>query len=179
MLEGSFTLFPDRSRRDRSAAQGQQSLCAPISSNSDLSDQKFWRPMRRGAMKPQISTFDRGPCLKRILATAVVSLSCLSAAVLLWQPSGFAHGQTRTSFWVRSASFSAGGSIPRNCTCDGADLSPQLQWQSAPAGAKSFAVVVDDPDAPIDFTHWLVFNIPPGVRELAEGASQQGAMPHG
>jgi Raf kinase inhibitor-like YbhB/YbcL family protein len=130
-------------------------------------------------MKPQLSTFDRGPCLKRILAIAIVSSSCLLATVLLSQPSGLAHGQARTSLWVRSSSFSNGRSIPARYTCDGADLSPVLQWQSAPAGTKSFAIVMDDPDAPIDFTHWLVFNIPPGVRELAEGASQQSAMPHG
>ena len=130
-------------------------------------------------MKPKLSTFDRGPCLKRILAIAIVSSSCLLATVLLSQPSGLAHGQARTSLWVRSSSFSNGRSIPARYTCDGADLSPVLQWQSAPAGTKSFAIVMDDPDAPIDFTHWLVYNIPPGVRELAEGASQQGAMPHG
>jgi Raf kinase inhibitor-like YbhB/YbcL family protein len=38
---------------------------------------------------------------------------------------------------------------------------------------------MDDPDAPVDFTHWLAYNIPPGVRELAQGASAQAAMPHG
>jgi hypothetical protein len=69
--------------------------------------------------------------------------------------------------------------IPRRHTCDGANLSPHLQWQSSPAGTKSLAIVMDDPDAPIDFTHWLVYNIPSGVRELAEGASTQGAMPQG
>ena len=126
-----------------------------------------------------MSNIDRGPCLKRILAIAIVLVSCAVASVLLWQRSGPAHGQTRTSFWVRSSSFSEGKSIPGRYTCNGANLSPQLQWQSAPAGTKSFAIVMDDPDAPSPFTHWLVYNIPPGVRELAEGASHQGAMPHG
>lgn len=130
-------------------------------------------------MKLEKSTIDCRPRLKRILPFAIVFLSCLLATVILWQRAKPAYGQTRTSFWVRSSSFSAGGSIPRQCTCDGANLSPQLEWQSAPAGAKSFAIVMDDPDAPMDFTHWLVFNIPPGARGLAEGASQQGAMPHG
>jgi hypothetical protein len=59
------------------------------------------------------------------------------------------------------------------------NLSPHLEWQSAPAGTKSFAIVMDDPDAPTDFTHWLVYNIPPSVRELAEGASTQRSMPQG
>ena len=130
-------------------------------------------------MKPEMSKINRGPCFKWIFPVVIVLLSCLLASVLLWQPSEPAHGQTRTSFWVRSSSFSNGKSIPGRYTCDGANLSPQLQWQPAPAGTKSLAIVMEDPDAPIDFTHWVVYNIPPGVRELAEGASQQGAMPQG
>lgn len=126
-----------------------------------------------------MSEIDRVPGLKRISPFAIVLLSCLLASVLLWHPSLPAHGQARTSFWVRSSSFSNGKSIPGRYTCDGANLSPQLEWQSAPAGTKGFAIVMEDPDAPIGFTHWLVYNIPPGVRELAEGASQQGAMPRG
>ena len=135
--------------------------------------------MLRGAMKPEISKIDRMPCLKRIYTFAIVLLSCLLASALLWQPTGPAHGQARASLWVRGASFSNGKSIPGRYTCDGANLSPHLEWQSAPAGTKSFAIVMDDPDAPTDFTHWLVYNIPPSVRELAEGASTQRSMPQG
>jgi Raf kinase inhibitor-like YbhB/YbcL family protein len=130
-------------------------------------------------MKPEMNKIDRGPCLKRILTFAIVLFSCLLASVLLWQRSEPAHGQVRTSFWVRSASFSDGGAIPSDHTCDGADLSPQLQWQSAPAGTKSFAIVVDDPDAPADFTHWLVYNISPGVRDLPQNASTHAAAHQG
>jgi hypothetical protein len=130
-------------------------------------------------MKPEMSKNHPGPSFKRVFPVAIVLFSCLLASVLLWQPSEPVHGQARASFGVRSSSFSDGGIIPRRHTCDGADLSPQLEWQSAPAGTKSFAIVMDDPDAPIDFTHWLVYDIPPGVRELAEGASTQGAMPRG
>ena len=112
-------------------------------------------------MKTETSDIDRGPCFKRIFTFAIVLLSCLRATVLLWQPSGPAHGQTCTSFWGRNRSFSYGKSIPGRYTCDGANLSPQLQWQSAPAGTMSSAIVMDDPDAPSLFTHWLVYNIPP------------------
>lgn len=117
------------------------------------------------------------PVLRRVCVAAMVFLSCLLVSVVLLRSSRAALAQAHTVFWVRSASFSNGNSIPRRCTCDGPNLSPQLQWQSAPAGTKSFALVMDDPDAPIDFTHWLVYNIPPGVRELAEGASLQNGMP--
>ena len=130
-------------------------------------------------MKPEMSEIDRVPGLKRIFPFAIVLLSCVLASVPLWHPPVPAHGQTRASLRVRSASFSNGKSIPGRYTCDGANLSPQLEWQSAPAGTKSFAIVMDDPDAPIGFTHWLVYNIPPGVRELAVGSSQQGVMPYG
>jgi Raf kinase inhibitor-like YbhB/YbcL family protein len=120
-----------------------------------------------------------GLSLKRICALVIVFLFCLLTSALLWWRSGAVHGQTRASFAVRSASFSDGGAIPRQYTCDGVNLSPQLQWQSAPAGTKSFALEMDDPDASIDFTHWLAWNIPAGVRELAESASPHGAMPAG
>jgi Raf kinase inhibitor-like YbhB/YbcL family protein len=130
-------------------------------------------------MKPEVSKIDRGPSLKRVYPFAIVLFSCVLVSVLCWQRSEPVHGKAGASFWVHSSSFSNGKSIPGRYTCDGANLSPQLRWQPAPAGTKSLAIVMEDPDAPIDFTHWLVYNIPPGVRELGEGASQQGAMPQG
>src|SRR6187200_3056047 len=57
---------------------------------------------------------------------------------------------------------------------DGADQSPPLQWSAPPSGTKSFALVVDDPDAPSGtFRHWGAFNIPAVARELAPGAGNQ------
>jgi len=117
--------------------------------------------------------------LKRVRVVAIVLLSGLAAGVLVWHVSQPAHGQARASIWVRSASFSAGGSIPRQYTCDGGDLSPQLEWQPAPDGTKSFAIVMEDPDAPFGFTHWLVYNVAPGVHELPQGASTHAASHQG
>ena len=117
-----------------------------------------------------------GPGLKRICVFSAVFLPCLLASVRLWQRSEPVHGEARASLWVRSSSFADGAMIPGRLTCDGANLSPQLHWQSAPARTKSFAIVMDDPDTPTDFTHWLVYNIAPGVRELAEG--RVGAWRH-
>jgi len=130
-------------------------------------------------MIPDTNMKKIGPSLKRIGVFAIVFLSCLLASVPLWQRSKPVQGQERSTLRLRSASFSDGRSIPRQYTCDGANLSPHLQWQSAPAGTKSLAIAMDDPDARTDFTHWLVYNIPPGVRELAEGASPKGMMPRG
>ncbi len=52
------------------------------------------------------------------------------------------------AFEISSPAFSQGGSIPVQYTCDGDDLSPPLQWSGVPAGTRSLALIVDDPDAP-------------------------------
>jgi Raf kinase inhibitor-like YbhB/YbcL family protein len=130
-------------------------------------------------MKPQKQKIKPQKRAWLIPAFAMLFLSSLMVFLFLWHlPSVTVQGQARSSLQVRSSDFSDGGAIPRRFTCDGADVSPNLQWTAAPAGAKSFAIVMDDPDASADFTHWLAYNIPPDISELAEGASAQ-AMPHG
>ena len=74
------------------------------------------------------------------------------------------------AFKVFSNAFSDGGRIPILHSCQGADVSPSLEWSGEPAGTRSFALVVDDPDAPAGtWTHWLLFDIPPTVHTLAQG----------
>jgi Raf kinase inhibitor-like YbhB/YbcL family protein len=80
-------------------------------------------------------------------------------------------------FSLTSASFKPGTTIPRRHTCEGEDLSPPLAWSEPPAGTRSLALIVDDPDAPVGtFTHWLAWGIDPGARALAEseGAPVEG-----
>ncbi len=78
---------------------------------------------------------------------------------------------------VTSRSFKAGEPIPARHTCEGQDISPALSWSGAPAGTKSLALIVDDPDAPdpaapkTTWVHWVLYNIPPSVSDLPEGAS--------
>jgi Raf kinase inhibitor-like YbhB/YbcL family protein len=82
-------------------------------------------------------------------------------------------------FTLRSSAFRDGGAIPDRCTCDGDDLSPLLSWSDPPEGTASFALIVDDPDAPDPaapkrvWVHWLLYNIPAAHTELAEGAGNQ------
>jgi Raf kinase inhibitor-like YbhB/YbcL family protein len=79
------------------------------------------------------------------------------------------------AFSLISSAFANGGAIPRQYTCDGGDRSPLLRWSGPPAGTRSFALVVHDPDAPSgDFTHWLLWNIPAGAREIHEGDTRVG-----
>ena len=83
-----------------------------------------------------------------------------------------------------SPAFSHDGEIPRRYTCQGDDLSPPLSWSGVPDGTKSFALIVDDPDAPdpeaprMTWVHWVLYNLPPDVRELPE-AMGPGALPPG
>jgi Raf kinase inhibitor-like YbhB/YbcL family protein len=91
----------------------------------------------------------------------------------------FAQGSAHSSMQVMSPSFTNGGEMAQRLTCDGTGLSPALQWSDPPAGTRSIALVMHDPDALLDFTHWIVFNLPPAARSLAEGASEQGSLPQG
>lgn len=81
-----------------------------------------------------------------------------------------------------SQAFADQREIPRMYTCEGRNVSPPLEWKNAPAGTKSFALIVDDPDAPDPvapervFTHWVLFNIPPFINHLAEAMPE---LPHG
>ena len=70
---------------------------------------------------------------------------------------------------IFSPAFGEGEVIPSIYTCEGSDISPQLDWIGIPEETKSLALIVDDPDAPSGtFTHWVIFNIPPDSNGLAE-----------
>lgn len=71
---------------------------------------------------------------------------------------------------LTSTAFADGATIPVKHTCDGPDVSPPLAWSEAPAGTKSFALIMDDPDAPMGlWVHWVLWNLPPATASLPEG----------
>jgi len=81
---------------------------------------------------------------------------------------------------VSSSAFQEGGMIPMKYTCDGDDISPPLQWAEIPEGTKSIALICDDPDAPMGtWVHWVTWNIPSPVCDLAEGVSPRPELPDG
>jgi len=87
-------------------------------------------------------------------------------------------------FTISSPAFTPNGPIPAKYTCDGADISPPLESSGTPDGTKSFALIVDDPDAPDPakpqrvYVHWVVYNIPANATKLPENAAKSG-LPHG
>lgn len=88
---------------------------------------------------------------------------------------------------LTSPAFETGGTIPARHTGEGEDLSPPLAWSAVPEGTRSFALLCHDPDAPLvkpgvyGFVHWVLYDIPGDVRELAEGTGEhsQGANDFG
>ena len=85
---------------------------------------------------------------------------------------------------LKSSAFTHNGAIPRRYTCQGADESPPLEWNGLPAGTKSVALIVDDPDAPdpaaprMTWVHWVLYNLPPTATGLGE-AVKPNALPPG
>ena len=87
-------------------------------------------------------------------------------------------------FTLSSSAFLSNGPIPAKYTCEGADTSPPLEWSGAPSGTRSFALIVDDPDAPDPakpqrvYVHWVVYDIPASATKLPENAAKSG-LPSG
>lgn len=81
---------------------------------------------------------------------------------------------------LTSSAFEEGGMIPERCTCDGENQSPQLDWEDAPEGVKSFALVCEDPDAPMGtWVHWVVYDIPSTIGKLPAGLPPEGQLVNG
>ncbi|NWF59010.1 MAG: YbhB/YbcL family Raf kinase inhibitor-like protein [Fischerella sp.] len=81
---------------------------------------------------------------------------------------------------LESIAFEANGLVPAKYTCDGADISPPLNWNEPPSGTESFALIVDDPDAPRrTFVHWVLYDLPATVRQLPEKIAAVKNLPDG
>jgi Raf kinase inhibitor-like YbhB/YbcL family protein len=71
---------------------------------------------------------------------------------------------------ISSSAFENNGMIPFEYTCDGSDISPPLIISEVPNEAKSLAIIMDDPDAPMGtFTHWVVWNVSPQKTQFTKG----------
>jgi Raf kinase inhibitor-like YbhB/YbcL family protein len=81
---------------------------------------------------------------------------------------------------LTSSAFEPGRAIPERLSCEGADVSPDLRWTDPPAGTKSVALIVEDPDAPGgSFIHWVAFNLPAAERHLDGGIKASSPLPGG
>jgi Raf kinase inhibitor-like YbhB/YbcL family protein len=93
---------------------------------------------------------------------------------------GAADKPQSSTMQLSCEAFAEGGEIPAKFTCDDKNLSPTLKWSSAPAGTKSFALIVDDPDAPMGtWVHWVVYDLPATATEVGEGTPKTETIPAG
>lgn len=84
------------------------------------------------------------------------------------------------AFTVTSPAFASGAAIPKPYTCQGTDTSPALAWSGHPAQTISFALIVDDPGAPVGtWVHWVIWNIPPTAQQLPENVSRHDRLDSG
>ncbi len=100
--------------------------------------------------------------------TSLVIIFCLVATVT------FAGGFILTSPTIKPGAFLTGDQVSNGFGCTGKNESPALKWSAGPAGTKSYAITVYDPDAPMGsgWWHWVVYNIPANVTELSAGVGR-------
>jgi len=102
-----------------------------------------------------------------LTAVVLLSLSRISLSV----------AEEMDTMQITSPAFNHQGMIPAKYTCDGADISPPLAWQGIPQNTQSLVLIVDDPDAPdpaaprMTWVHWVLYDIPPTLTGLEEGAA--------
>jgi Raf kinase inhibitor-like YbhB/YbcL family protein len=91
-----------------------------------------------------------------------------------------AQGGVAMPLELKSPDFSSGASIAKQFTCDGADMSPALAWNDPPAATQSFALIADDPDAPVGtWVHWVLFDLPANARSLSQNIPKQEQLTDG
>jgi hypothetical protein len=125
--------------------------------------------MGRGGARQPRGTGGAAP-----LAGALALAALLLPATLAAQEEGVAM-----ALRIESLRFTPGGEIPREYTCEGRDVSPPLAWSGVPEGAKSLALIVDDPDAPdpahprMTWVHWVLYDLPPDSQGLPEAVTPE------
>lgn len=78
---------------------------------------------------------------------------------------------------IHSAAFEDGSAIPRKYACDGDNISPPLSWSNPPAGTQSFALIADDPDAPMGtYVHWVIYDLPADMTALRSAVPNEKAL---
>jgi len=84
------------------------------------------------------------------------------------------------SFAVQSSAFGSGAEIPKKFTCEGPDVSPALEWSGVPQGTATFALIADDPDAPVGtWVHWVIWNMSPDTHGLPEAVPRSAQLDTG
>ena len=113
-----------------------------------------------------------------VLLAAALGLAFTHGAILGRDRGALASAES--AMRITTVDFPAGGAIPRTFTADGDDLSPALAFQGAPAGTRTYALIMDDPDAPVGlWVHWVVYDLPAGSTGLPQGQPRAATLESG
>jgi len=118
---------------------------------------------------------------RMLIIVAVLAVLGLAALFMgIFSPNTNLRTPSQSGMTLMSSAFNDGEQIPAKYSCDGEKISPPLAWTNAPAGTKTFLLIVDDPDAPRGtFTHWVIFNIPASVTSLPENVPTNPTLSNG
>jgi Raf kinase inhibitor-like YbhB/YbcL family protein len=109
-----------------------------------------------------------------------IKLALLSIMILLASGCITKQEDNMENISIYVDGFKDGTTIPDVYTCKGKDISPSLSWKEIPAGTKSIALIMDDPDAPGGtFVHWVLYNVPENTQKLPEGIQHDKTLPDG
>lgn len=112
-----------------------------------------------------------------LIGFGIVAILC---ALYFFVYENYQEDQSGPALKLSSASFQADGDIPAKFSCDAQDVSPALAWAQPPPQTRSFALIVDDPDAPTKtIVHWVLYDLPAGARSLPEGIAKDATLPDG
>jgi Raf kinase inhibitor-like YbhB/YbcL family protein len=129
------------------------------------------------------SSFSTPPLLKHSvarLAALVLLLGTVGGSTLASQSHPSAGGRSSMTLVLKSTAFAPGTEIPKKHSCEAADVSPALEWSGSPARTVSFALIMDDPDAPAGtWVHWVLWNLPASAHELPEAVAKQDQLGDG
>jgi len=118
--------------------------------------------------------------MKRVIIGLAAMLLFAFACQAQEKPGVPPKGEKIVALTITSSAFVEGGMIPKKYSCDGADVSPPLAINGTPEGTKSLALIADDPDAPVGiWVHWVLYNLPPDTKMLAEGMPAEAALKNG
>ncbi len=114
-----------------------------------------------------------------VVASAVFVVGLIIVGIIAYKNTHFLDRTAAPAgtLVLSSPAFADNSPIPAKYTADGADVSPPLEWHGAPAGTKSFALIVEDRDSPSGaFTHWLIADVPDLVSSLPEGVEKKDVV---
>lgn len=163
---------------DEIAARGfDKSLAARVIQMVDANEYKRRQAPPGIKITPRAFGKDRRMPITNRLSVMGINL-CNQVIALLCASAVFCG--TASALDLSSAAFKDKGNIPAEYTCDTCDISPDLSWDNAPSGTRSFVLICDDPDAPFKtWLHWVVYNIAPQVNNLPQNLAKEKVLTDG